>query len=118
MRANVRWILTLALLVGPALDGTAAAQPLDVLIQWNRIVQTTVASTPTPTVFFTRPYAMTGVAVFDALNSIDHAFESYLIELPGGADASREAAIAHAAHDVLIALYPGQQASLDALLTA
>jgi len=118
MRAHVRWILTFALLSAPSLDGAARAQPLDVLIQWNRILQTTVAGTPTPTIFFTRPYAITGVAVFDALNSIDHAYQPYLIELSGSPNASREAAIAQAAHDVLLALYPGQRTALDASLAA
>ena len=60
-----------------------SAQPLDVIVQWNRILQTTVAGTPTPTVFFTRPYALTGIAVFDALNSIDHVYEPYIVELVG-----------------------------------
>ena len=32
-----------------------AQTPLDVVIEWNRILQSTVAGTPTPTVFFTRP---------------------------------------------------------------
>jgi hypothetical protein len=118
MRAHVRWILTLAVFFGPAFLGAAQAQPLDVLIQWNRILQTTVAGTPTPTVFFTRPYAMTGIAVFDALNSIDHSYQAYLVELAGSSNASREAAIAQAAHDVLVALYPGQRTALDASLTA
>jgi hypothetical protein len=119
MRARCNlWFLTLAALSVAATPGVAGAQPLDVVIQWNRILQTTVASTPTPTVFFTRPYAMTGVAVFDALNSIDHVYQPYLIELSAPANASREAAIAQAAHDVLVALYPGQRATLDAALTA
>lgn len=116
MRVHARWILTLAVLLGPALHGAAQAQPLDVLIQWNRILQTTVAGTATPTVFFTRPYSLAGIAVFDALNSIEHVYQPYVTELSGGPGASREAAIARAAHDVLVALYPGQTATLDAAL--
>ena len=51
-----------------------AQTPVDVVIEWNRILQSTVAGTPTPTVFFTRPYALTSIAVFDALNSIDRVY--------------------------------------------
>ena len=59
MRAQtIRWVLTMATLVGVALPGTAHAQPLDVIVQWNRILQTTVAGTATPTVFFTRPLSV------------------------------------------------------------
>ena len=42
-----------ALMAQPA----QAQSPLDVLVEWNRILQSTVASTPTPTIFFTRPYS-------------------------------------------------------------
>ena len=54
--------------------------------------------------------------MFDALNSIEHVYQPYLIELSGTATASREAAVAQAAHDVLVALYPTQLTALDAAL--
>ena len=102
--------------VGIAFPVNAGAQVLDTVIEWHRLLQVTAAGTPTPTVFFTRPYAMTGIAVFDALNSIEHVYQPYLIELSGTATASREAAVAQAAHDVLVALYPAQLTALDAAL--
>ena len=95
-----------------------AQTPVDVVIEWNRILQTTVAGTPTPTVFFTRPYALTSIAVFDALNSIDRVYFPYVADVDAAPTASREAAIAQAAHDVLIALYPGQASPLDTALAA
>jgi hypothetical protein len=103
-----------ALLAQPA----QAQSPLDVLIEWKGILQNTVVGTPTPTVFFTRPYAMTGIAIFDALNSIDRVYQPYAIDAGPAPAASREAAIAQAAHDVLVALYPGQQTALDAALAS
>jgi hypothetical protein len=108
---------SLALVAVFAFTTRAAAQDAEVVIEWNRILQATVASTATPTVFFTRPYALTSIAVFDALNSIDRVYRPYVIEVEAAANASREAAVAQAAHDVLIAAYPGQQAPLDAALT-
>ena len=104
------------LVVGISLPATASAQVLDTLVEWQRLMQVTVAGTATPTVFFTRPYAMTSIAMFDALNSIERGYQPYLIEVSASATASREAAIAQAAHDVLVALYPGQLATLDAAL--
>jgi hypothetical protein len=115
MGKHSRWIAAMVV-VGVTLPASAFAQPLNVIVQWNRIMQTTVAGTPTPTVFFTRAYSLTQIAVFDALNSIEHRYEPYVIELAAPANASREAAVARAAHDVLVALYPGQQAALDAAL--
>ncbi len=82
------------------------------------MLQLTVASTPTPTVFFTRPFAMTSVAVFDAVNSIDNRYRPYLVSVDAAPGASRAAAAAQAAHDVLVALYPGQRAALDAALSS
>ena len=118
MPIQQRWVLWAAFLIVAALPGRGAAQDLDAVIEWNRILQVTVTSTPTPTVFFTRPFAMTAVAVFDALNSIDRVYRPYVTDVPAGPNASREAAVAQAAHDVLVALYPGRRAQLDAALAA
>ena len=112
------WIGRVAVIVGIAFPVNAGAQVLDTVIEWHRVLQVTTAGTPTPTVFFTRPYAITSIAVFDALNSIEHVYQPYVIELSGTATASREAAVAQAAHDVLVALYPTQVAPLDAALAA
>jgi hypothetical protein len=112
------WIVRVAVVVAIAFPVNAGAQVLDTVVEWHRVLQVTVAGTPTPTVFFTRPFAITGIAVFDALNSIEHVYQPYVIELSGTTTASREAAVAQAAHDVLVALYPGQVAALDAALAA
>ncbi|MEO0981407.1 MAG: phosphatase PAP2 family protein [Pseudomonadota bacterium] len=64
-----------------------------------------------------RALAMTQIAVFDALNAFTPAFEPYNeIRRARGNSASRDAAIAQAAHDVLAALYPGQTERLNELL--
>jgi hypothetical protein len=57
--------------------------------------------------------AMVHGAVYDAVNAIDDRHEGYLIA-PGAAPAwaSKEAAAATAAHDVLVQLVPAQQTSL------
>jgi hypothetical protein len=108
---------TLTVLVTLATPAQAQT-PLDVLNEWRIILQNTVVGTPTPTVFYTRPYAMTGAAIFDALNSIDRVYRPYVLDAGPAPTASREAAIAQAAHDVLVALYPGSQGTLDAALAA
>lgn len=57
--------------------------------------------------------ALVQVAVHDAVQAIDKRFEPYHVELRG-ATGSRSAAVAAAAHDVLVGMYPQQAASLDA----
>jgi hypothetical protein len=88
-------------------------------LQWNRVLQETL-NTPgqqPATVFITRPYAMMHAAIFDAVNSIDGSYTPYLTDVPSSPNASKEAAAAQAAHDVLVALYPTRQAIFDAELT-
>ena len=53
-----------------------------------------------------RIIAMTQVAMFDAINSIDRKYTPYLVQLPAGADTSREAAAAAAAGTVLASINP------------
>ena len=57
---------------------------------------------------------MMHIAVFDALNSIDYQYTPYVtaVNVPQGA--SRDAAAAQAAHDVLVALMPTLTATFDA----
>jgi PAP2 superfamily len=65
-----------------------------------------------------RAMAIVHTAIFDAMNAILGSYQSYtdLRSAPGGA--SIEAAIALAAHDTLVALFPSQKDDLDATLVA
>ncbi len=63
-----------------------------------------------------RAMAMVQISVFDALNSIEKRYQPYTGIFDGFEQASPHAAIAHAAHSELSALYPQQQQRLDAVL--
>lgn len=52
--------------------------------------------------FEARVYAMTHAAVHDALNSIDRRYEPYAFKMQTNSSASPQAAVATAAHDVLV----------------
>ncbi|MBM4243846.1 MAG: vanadium-dependent haloperoxidase [Deltaproteobacteria bacterium] len=58
-----------------------------------------------------RAMAIVQIAVFEAVNAITGRYESYTGLPPALADTSLKAAIAQAAHDTLVALYPSQAAS-------
>jgi hypothetical protein len=63
-----------------------------------------------------RAMAIVHLAMFDAINAVVRRHDSYTdIKVPHGA-ISLEAAVSQAAHDTLVALFPSQAASLDALL--
>lgn len=63
-----------------------------------------------------RAMAIVHIAIFEAVNAIAGSYQSYVGLPPAPAHASMDAAIAQAAHDTLVALYPSQQASFDAQL--
>ena len=63
-----------------------------------------------------RAMAIVHIAIFDAVNAIVGGYESYTGIAPASVETSVETAIATAAHDTLVALFPSQAASFDTLL--
>ena len=61
---------------------------------------------------------MVHAAMFDAMNAIRRYYTPAMVSIRARGYASREAAAVQAAHDVLVALFPYQQANLDAYLAA
>ena len=100
-----------------------AARQEDVVLAWNQVMLDANAADhslanpdqggPTRT---SRAFAIVSAAVFDTVNSIDHRYEPYLLELPGFQNADVRAAVSVAAHDTLISLFPQQQSRFDAAL--
>jgi len=100
-----------------ALAAPGVAQA-DVIGQWNLIAQQqTIPLRPTAH-GESRGMAMVEGAVYDAVNAIDGGYQPYLVD-PRAIGAqpwfSQDAAAATAAHDVLVAIAPAQQATLDGL---
>jgi hypothetical protein len=96
----------------------------DMVIQWNAIAIEAAKRDhaigapglqfgPTRT---SRAIAIVQSAVFDAVNSIDPEYTPYLIQLPAPRSTSIDAAVAEAAHDTLVSLYPYQKPYFDSQL--
>jgi hypothetical protein len=101
----------------PARSSGAATTP-DQVIVWNRVLLS-ILSTPgaqPATVHPTRSLAMMQLAIADAVDAIAHRFTPYHFDGTAPRGASREAAAASAAHNVLVALYPQMRPMLDAQL--
>jgi len=100
-------------------SGNSGSQPVNAVIQWNRtllVIVRTPGAQP-PTIHPTRSFAMMHAAIYDAVNAIDRTHKPYFIRLSGvPRSASQDAAAAAAAHDVLVALYPNFQSTLDSQL--
>lgn len=68
------------------------------------------------TVFVHRPMAIVSVAMFDAANSFDRTYRPYATLVNPAPGASRDAAVAQAAHDTLVELLPSLRSTFDAAL--
>jgi hypothetical protein len=91
---------------------TAPAQA-DAVTDWNAItVDAVTAGRPGPIGLV--DVALVQIAVHDAVQALDRRFEPYFAEVEG-AKGRRSAAVAAAAHDVLVGMYPAQAANLDAI---
>src|SRR5499426_2232729 len=111
------WMKTF--LLTAALLGTPSVAKADVVTDWNTIAINTVINTiagESNNQRRLRDMAMVHAAMFDAMNGIRTEYTPAMVSVHGKGYASREAAGAQAAHDVLVALFPTQQAALDANL--
>ena len=100
------------------LAAAASAANADVVTDWSeRAVAAGYAARQGPPPH-TRIVAMTHLAMFEAMNSIDGRYRPYRARLPVEAGASHDAAAASAAHYVLVRAYPDQAKELDKALQA
>ena len=95
----------------------------NMVLIWNNAATVAVAqmaqftgSGPLPPMPESRIYAMVNVAMHDALNTIDPEYKRYALTDPVKKSASPDAAVAQAAHDVIVGLLPPQTGYADALL--
>jgi hypothetical protein len=107
--ARLPVLLAIALFAGTCLSAQ------NVVVQWNDIASTTIVTNgKDASVASGAWFAYVHLAVFDAVNAIDHRFEPYLFTTRAPVGASQDAAAVAAAHRVLVHYFPEQQTSLDA----
>jgi len=113
MKANLCSVLAAIASIGLAQPASA-----DAVTDWNEKAVAYVLGRnlgPPPA---ERIIAMTHVAMFDAVNSIERRYQPYLVQLPAAATVSKEAAAATAAGTVLAGVNPQTQAEMKAALAA
>jgi hypothetical protein len=76
------------------------------VLKWNETALKAVAAGGQNPVQVTRTIAMVQGAVHDALNAINRRYAAYYFEEPGTSGASPDAAVATAAHTVLVGVLP------------
>lgn len=100
-----------------ALSGAATAQ--NAVIDWNAIAVTTALNgNPTISPGSATPGGSSlyltymHLAIYDAVNAIDHRFQPFGPEIPAPAGASVDGAVISAAYNTLVFYFPDQSASL------
>jgi hypothetical protein len=106
MLQRLAGLTVLGLLVG------AEAAYADAVTDWNAIAQPAITA-GNPGAPGALDSALVQIAVHDAVQALDGRFEPYHFTMKA-AHGSQSAAVAAAAHDVLVGLYPAQAGSLDA----
>ncbi len=99
-------------------------QTIDPILEWNSVAIEVnrisysggVVNDQVGPTASSRALAIEHAAMFDAWNSIRRTYNPYLVQAPNSTNASDVAAIAKAGHDTLVAMYPHQQAFIDAKL--
>jgi hypothetical protein len=99
----------------PASTQAAPSTSAAAVIAWNAIAQRTVIQVAGQTPAHSSiSIAFAQAAVYDAVVAIEGGYEPYQVRLVRLPAASVDAAVAAAAHHVLVYYFPAQQAALDA----
>jgi membrane-associated phospholipid phosphatase len=118
LRMSLALLCASSLMCGGTSSATdSASSSVDEVVQWNKTLLTIVRTSGAQpaTVHSTRNFAILHAAIYDAVNSIDATHKPYLVRIEHVSPrASQQAAAAAAAHEVLLALYPTFQTTLDA----
>lgn len=112
-------IITFWLVLAALASHVTAIAHADAVLDWNQHAATAIIS-PAPTGAGKPPaigfvdLAIVHTAIYDAVNAIAGSpFEPYEVTPTVPVPASPEAAAATAGHDILVSLFPAQQADLD-----
>jgi hypothetical protein len=96
-------------------SGVASA---DVATDWNRAMIGALETSHLPPPPSMRVGAIVQASVFDAVNGIERRYTPIHVQPAAPPGASRAAAVAGAAHEALVALFPSQRSALDLQLQA
>jgi len=96
---------------------TAPTGDGNVVLEWNGAALDTIKSASSAPTFASRALAMESLAVYDTVNALNGS-PGYAVTFKAVHGASVDAAVASAAHSVLVYLFPTQKAALDAAFKA
>lgn len=101
-----------------ALAGIYATAGASEVAFWNEVALETIRAEAAPPPRAARALAILHASMYDSVNAIQPTHRAYAFGGPADPGANVEAAVARAAHDALVALYPSRAAMYDAHLAA
>ncbi len=104
----------LALMMSAIALGAPVARA-DVVTDWNEAALDAIRARNTPPPAAARNLAIVHAAIYDAVNGIERTHDPYLVKDRAPSQASTAAAASAAARTALIALYPADQATFEAI---
>ena len=102
-----------AVVAALCLSGAVGSACADTVMDWNATAAALPIAVPPA---HARVMAAMHGAIHDAINAIEPQYETYRFPVEAPARASKDAAVAAAAHGVLAAFVPSQKAALDTAL--
>ena len=90
----------------------------DMVLQWNEVLLDAIRADRTAPPLAARNMAIVHVAIYDAVNAIEQTHEPFAVNRRAPPGASAEAAVATAAHQTLVDLFPDQQATFNEALAS
>jgi hypothetical protein len=88
----------------------------DEVMRWNQIATDATTAAKTDPLTESRIFAILHTAIHDAVNNIEPRYQTYQSGNSPAPGASVEAAIAAAAHDTLVVLFPAAKSNFDAAM--
>jgi hypothetical protein len=98
----------------PALPDASGSVPA--ISEWNVKANAIATGAGQSALVRAHSLAVLHVAMFEAMNVVERQSSPRKLDIPAERNASLEAAVAAAAHDVLVALYPDHSADLSSTL--
>jgi hypothetical protein len=111
---RIIWFLTVVL--GVAIASQSSAD--NAVVGWHAVMESSVPASGRKNVVALPYYAYVDVAMYDAVSAIDRRFQPFAVKVYAPRGASKDAAAASAAHDVLVHYLPAQAATFDAALAS
>ncbi|MDX1927608.1 MAG: phosphatase PAP2 family protein [Pirellulaceae bacterium] len=100
-----------------------ASDDFDSILEWNDVMLEANAADHARTrpeqggpILTARAFAIVSAAMYDAYNSVEHIGSDYLVKAPFTNGANSDAAVAQAAYQALVELFPSQRDTFDSEL--